>query len=111
MNNNIFATLLLNEYFFSFILVLSTCIKLYRVCFYVRILLEFLPLYNGYQWPISLIYFATAPITKFFENVLPPINLPFICLDPTVYITVEIFTIVIDFIDDIKDACAEALFT
>ncbi len=111
MNNNMIANLIVNEHFFSFILFLSTCIKFYRVLFYLRIMLEFLPLYNAYQFPISLVYFATAPISKFYENFFPSFSFPFLTIDPTIYITAEIFTILIDFTDDIKDACAQALFS
>jgi len=86
-------------------------LKLYRTIYYTRVLLEFLPLYNGYKWPVSLIYFLTNPISRFYEICLPQIYIPIIPIDPTLYLTIEIFNVLIDFIDDIKDAFSESFFS
>lgn len=108
---NFFNILITTEPFFFFIIFISTCLKIYRVLFYLRIFLEVLPLYNGYKWPISLIYFLTNPISKFYKICFPSMFFSLFPIDPTIFLTVEIFEVFIDFIDDIKDAFAEAIFS
>jgi hypothetical protein len=109
MINNLFSKFVTNELFFCFIIFLSTYLKIFRVIYYLRIILEYLPLYNGYKWPISLIYLLTSPVTRFYEICLPSFYI--LPIDPTFYITIDILNNLIGFIDDIKDACAENLFS
>ncbi len=111
MTINLLNKLLTTEFFFCFIIFVSTCLKLYRVLFYLRVMLEILPLYNGYKWPMSLIYFLTNPISKFYRLCLPSVYIPSFAVDPTIFLTVEIFAILIDFIEDIKDAFSETIFS
>ncbi len=108
--SKLFNKLILNEFFFGLIIFVSTCLKLYRTIFYLKVMLEVLPLYNGYKLPTSLIYFITRPISRFYEKCFPHMHMPITYMDPTIFITVEIFAVLIDFVDDIKDAFAEIIF-
>lgn len=96
--------ILATDFFAFFIFLLFLLLKIYRIIFFARILLEYLPAYNGYVWPISIVYYTTNPIMKFYKEYLPSFKIGKIKIDPTSMLTLELFSILIEFMSDIKDA-------
>jgi uncharacterized protein YggT (Ycf19 family) len=79
-----FCTLLLN--FASFI---YFSIKFYRCVCYMKMTLDWLPLFNPYEWPLSMVGSLTDFYFDFWRTFLPPLRFSKSSLDISGIVALE----------------------
>jgi uncharacterized protein YggT (Ycf19 family) len=63
------------------LIVLST--KFFRVIILFRIIIDQLPLFNPYEWPLVVLYKLTRPFFKLIRKFVPPIIVGYNCFNIT----------------------------
>ena len=89
------------EIIINFLTFIYIIIKLLRITVFTKIILEFLPMFNLFNWPVSAIYFISAPIMNFFQYYIPSIKIGIIELDFYLIIIFNLFNIIINFLEHI----------
>ncbi len=76
-------------------------IKSYRICFFLKIIFDQLPLFSPNKWPLSPISGLASPLIRFSQYYLPTINIGPLDLSVTFILILETFEALINFLEDI----------
>ena len=87
---------------FNLLTVITYIIKVYRIIFLLKIITDHLPKLDITEWPFSIFYILTAPLSKFFNNYIPKLAIGPIDLDIELIIALDIFESILEFIDNLK---------
>lgn len=95
------------DFIINFLTFLYIIIKLLRIIFFTRLILEFLPIFNIFEWPTSTIYKISSPLIKSIRYFIPTIKIGIIELEFYLIITFELFIIILNFIEKIRNKFIE----
>ena len=95
------------QFFINFLLYLYIIIKIIRIVFFIRLVLEYLPIYNIFKWPLSTIFIMTSPIYKCIIYYIPDIKIGIIQIEIPLLVIFYLFNIILNFLEDLRNEFIE----